>query len=490
MKSQLFTIVFFICFGLFNIASSQITVTLDDLEYSENDYYKMYGRTSLYIVQGLTGKIGGPHTWDFSSGPTDISYTFDYVLPSSTPYVGDFPNATIAEKRTGDGDEAFMFLDFLDGTGRVNFGVFQPGLMTDPYVFDPPITDFPETIEFMDFWDGATTFNASLSGLDIDANYTYTSFCNAYGTLTLPDGLGDFPCLQVNNLEHFEFYWSGILMQEVYIRSIYWLIEDAGIAVIVVSEEGTSPPPEDFAYSSAYSRMFESSKFTTSNEFSLNLKVLLEGPYSSASGTMNTHLNPDFIPVSQPYNILPWNYIGDESVENFPSTDIVDWVLIELRDTTDASLASENTRIAQQAAFLLNTGEVVSMDGVSIPIFDIPITNNLFALVWHRNHIGVLSAEPLFGIDAIYSYDFSTDAMKAFNGSTGHNEIASGIWGMTAGDSDADMNISAGDIVNFWNAETGLQGYHSADFDLNSQVNNQDKNDFWLPNLGSGSILP
>ncbi|MEZ5084388.1 MAG: hypothetical protein R2750_13225 [Bacteroidales bacterium] len=105
--SVLASIVFYLI--ITNAVFPQISITVDDLEYQGGEYYKMYGRNTLYIVQGLTGKIGGPHTWDFSSGPTDQDLAYDYVLPSTTPCSEEFPLASIAEKRTGDGSEAFLF---------------------------------------------------------------------------------------------------------------------------------------------------------------------------------------------------------------------------------------------------------------------------------------------------------------------------------------------------------------------------------------------
>jgi hypothetical protein len=490
MKIRLLSLASVFCLGLSHPVISQITITLEDLEYAEGQNYKMYGRTTLYIVQQFTGKIGGPYTWDFSTGPTNINYTFDYVLPSATPCFADFPSAAITEKRTGDGSSAYLFLDFQNVTGRVNYGACQPGVLDIPYVFNPPIVDFPASINFMDFWDGQATFDAQSGGFDLTVDYFFTAFCNAYGTLTLPGGLGNFPCLQVNYLEHFKYYWEGMLLQESYIRSYYWLIENAGIAVIIVSEEGSAIPPENFSYSAGYNRMYESSKFTVSNEFSLDLKVFLEGPYNSSTGFMNTSLNPDFIPLSQPYNIAPWNYTGTESVAVLPSADIIDWVLIELRDATQASLANGSTRIARQAAFLLKNGHIVGLDGSVLPVFDVPVVNDLFALVWHRNHAGVLSAGPLSGSNGIFSYDFTNAEDKAYGGASGHKQINTGIWGMFSGDGDADGDISIADKTNYWNNDVGEKNYLSSDFNLNSHVTNQDKNDYWQPNVGSGSSVP
>jgi hypothetical protein len=492
MKTNLFfKSLLVLCFFPFLTMQSQITITLNDMEYQDGEYYKMYSRDgSLWIVTGLTGKIGGPHTWDFSAGPTDSDYTFDYVLPSTTPCNADFPIATITEQKTGGGNPAYMYLDYQAGTGRMNYGICQPGTLPSPYVFNPPLIDFPSTIGFMDNWIGNTTFQAEAGGFTVDVEYDFIAFCNGYGTLTLPGGLGDFPCLQVSYLEHYKFIFMGTPLQESYIRSFYWVIPDAGITVIISSQEGSSPPPEDFDYSNVYSRMYESSKLNPSNEFTLNLTVFLEGPYNTVSGLMNTSLNPNNIPTSQPFNVSPWNYAGTESADPIPSVDIVDWVLIELRDATQAIFADATTRIAQQAVFILNDGSVVGMDGTSNPVFDVPVVNGLFAVVWHRNHLGVISASPIPGLNGVYNYNFSNAEAKALGGNLGHKEINPGVWGMIAGDYNADGEIGADDKTTGWMIQAGENGYNSADFNLNSEVNNPDKNDFWIINSGSNCQVP
>jgi hypothetical protein len=61
----------------------------------------------------------------------------------------------------------------------------------------------------------------------------------------------------------------------------------------------------------------------------LNLKVYLEGPFSN--GEMQPILNnSEYIPTIQPYNVSPWNYWGNESVDVIPNSDIIDWVLVEI----------------------------------------------------------------------------------------------------------------------------------------------------------------
>ncbi|MCB2221048.1 MAG: hypothetical protein KQI35_11680 [Bacteroidetes bacterium] len=221
--------------------------------------------------------------------------------------------------------------------------------------------------------------------------------------------------------------------------------------------------------------------------FNLDLKVYLEGPFNGIN--MNTDLN-SILPLYQPYNISPWNYLGEEYTALIPSIDIVDWVLVELRDAAEASSANNTTTIAQQAAFLLNDGSVVDLDGTSILSFDHPIIQSLFVVVWHRNHVGVISANALARFGDIYSYDFTTDDLKVLGGVLGYKELIPGTWGMAGGDGDANGIVESTDKTLIWNPEVGTNGYKTSDFNLNSQVDNKDKNDIWYFNLNIETQVP
>lgn len=222
----------------------------------------------------------------------------------------------------------------------------------------------------------------------------------------------------------------------------------------------------------------------------LGIKVYLEGPFNGAN--MNTNLNSSsLIPLTQPYNTLPWIYNGAEYVASIPNNFVVDWVLVELRDAPDAGSATGATIVAQQAAFLLRNGFVVSTDGQSTLQFNnINIQQSLFAVVWHRNSIGVMSAAALVESGGIYAYDFTTGAGQAYGGSNAHKQIAPGIWGMTGADGNADGQINNGDKNDIWALQAGTGGYKSGDYNLDAQVNNGDKNDVWVPNTGLGGQVP
>ena len=227
----------------------------------------------------------------------------------------------------------------------------------------------------------------------------------------------------------------------------------------------------------------------SSTGFQVDLKVNLEGPFNGA--TMDADLNTGgFLPLAQPYTGAPWFYSGSESVASIPDPAVIDWALIELRDTTEAKFAVPSTMIARQAAFLMSDGTVRGMDAASLPQFNTSVSNGLFAVIWHRNHIGVMSPVQLTGTSGVYSWDFSTGSGQAYGGSLAHKEIASGIWGMTGADGNGDQQINNGDKNDVWAAQAGTGGYRNGDFNMDSQVNNGDKNDIWNPNTGLGGQVP
>jgi serine protease AprX len=221
--------------------------------------------------------------------------------------------------------------------------------------------------------------------------------------------------------------------------------------------------------------------------FSIQIKVFLEGPYNGID--MNTELN-SMLPLTQPYHVSPFNYNGTESVSSIPGSDIVDWILVELRDASDADLAIPATTLSRKAAFLKSDGTIVNMDGSSNLQFNVTVSENLYLVIRHRNHLGIMSSWGLQVISNHSSYDFTTGSSKVLGLESGYKELAADIWGMVAGDGNADGIIDQSDKLAEWKIDAGLQGYLVTDYNLNGQVSNEDKNEYWLPNLGSASQLP
>jgi hypothetical protein len=220
----------------------------------------------------------------------------------------------------------------------------------------------------------------------------------------------------------------------------------------------------------------------------VSLTAMVEGTINGSE--MLTPLNlGGYIPTSQPYNMAPWNYNGTESVTDIPS-DVVDWVLIELRDATSAANATSATMIARQAGFLLSDGSIVSMDGTSSLQFTNSINQQLFAVVHHRNHLGIMSANAVTNTGGVYTYDFTTGYNKTYGGMDGCKEVSPGLWGMMGGDADCDGKILMPDMNILWHPVAGKAGYLPGDFNLDGQVNNLDKDDCWQPNFGKECLVP
>ncbi|MCF8369967.1 MAG: lamin tail domain-containing protein [Bacteroidales bacterium] len=219
--------------------------------------------------------------------------------------------------------------------------------------------------------------------------------------------------------------------------------------------------------------------------FELNIRVFLEGPFNGSG--MNENLG-ELIPLINPYYNSPWNYNGTENVPFLPTTGIVDWILIELRDATSVFGAIPATTLSRQAAFIRNDGYIVGLDGSSRLYFEGSVTNNLFVVINHRNHLSIISNFALTDSDGIYTYDFSTGSNQAYL--FGQKELAPGIWGMISGDTNASGLIDINDKSPEWDGNAGIRAYLPSDINLDSEVENRDKNDYWWPNLGTGTNVP
>lgn len=215
-----------------------------------------------------------------------------------------------------------------------------------------------------------------------------------------------------------------------------------------------------------------------------NLRVFLEGPYNS--GLMSISLNSQgVIPLSQPYNISPWNYDGAESVSSIPA-DVVDWILVQIRYDLDSTAT-----IASKAGFLKSDGSIVGLDGINHLEFEGVIPDQYYVVIHHRNHINVMSNSKHLLRQTPSLYDFTSGIAQYYN-SNGAKQIDSDVWGLWSGDINQDGEITTSDYTIWYNsARVGDSGYQSTDINGDGQVTTSDYT-IWYNNarVGASSSVP
>jgi hypothetical protein len=219
--------------------------------------------------------------------------------------------------------------------------------------------------------------------------------------------------------------------------------------------------------------------------------IKLQGPYNGTD--MDTDLAAQgLIPFEQPFNVAPWNYAGDETVTSVPP-DIVDWVLVELRETTGGpETATADSIVMRRALMLRNDGRAVDPWNQTPELkYDIDLNDNIYMVIWHRNHLGVMSSVPISDGDSPAFYDFSESVDKAYGGADAQADLGNGVYGMMGGDADYSQTITEQDKLGFWTPNAGTQvNYQTYDFNLDGQIDNKDKDDTWAGNIGAESQVP
>ncbi len=218
----------------------------------------------------------------------------------------------------------------------------------------------------------------------------------------------------------------------------------------------------------------------------VNGKTFLQGSYNTVTKTMTTNLQ-GLLPLSQPYFSAPWNYLGSETATTIPAN-VTDWVLVQLRTLPTASSA-----VATRAGLLLKTGAITDLDAISSLSFTGIGPGYYYVVIYHRNHIAVMSSAPV-QINA-YSgfYDFSADPSGNFGGVSGLKLIDPSVnrWGMISADATNDQNIYINDYTDHWVPTFGtINGYSRADFNMDGNVYIDDYTDHWVPNFGKTNPLP
>ena len=209
----------------------------------------------------------------------------------------------------------------------------------------------------------------------------------------------------------------------------------------------------------------------------VKVRVFLQCPYAG-NGLMNTNLQ-SIIPNDQPYNRIPWNHIGNETLNSIP-VNMVDWILVELRDAADSSLI-----VAQRAAILLNDGNIADTNLAPSVNFDGVPPGNYYLCLHHRNHLPVMSANPIAIPNAsVYDFSDTLNFPPYGGGSQALIELEPGVYGMIGGDVNSDgtlkysgPNNDRGLVLQLIVNQTGstnitatTNGYYDEDINMNGTV--------------------
>ncbi|MEZ4957559.1 MAG: DUF1501 domain-containing protein [Saprospiraceae bacterium] len=206
----------------------------------------------------------------------------------------------------------------------------------------------------------------------------------------------------------------------------------------------------------------------------VQVRLMLEGLYDPMTQTMQSTLkNNGLLPLQQPFTGAPFNYNGTEAATTFP-TDTVDWVLLELRDAEDLSQV-----VARKAVLLQSNGFVMETDGIPGVIFDGVTEGSYHIAVLHRNHLGVISSEPILVNAPSFVYDFTQSELTA----AGHSQLkkVGMAYCLLAGDVDGNHLIDNRDFNLIEQTDGQSSVYHPADVNADGQVDAAD-HDLWFDN--------
>jgi len=187
--------------------------------------------------------------------------------------------------------------------------------------------------------------------------------------------------------------------------------------------------------------------------------IAFEG-YQGANGMSTFYADNNLLPTSQPFNVPPFNYNGAESI-NFEPPNIVDWVLLELRDANDESLVMDSRAVLVNAQ-----GELMTTSGdLIINFYDLNI-GDYFVAIHHLGHISVISDSPL-SLPLSAPFTFSSSNVSGIN----QMKTVGGVDVMIAGDYDNSNTINFSDFVLWLSNNNALNTYASFDADGNGTVN-------------------
>ncbi|MBK7941108.1 MAG: fibronectin type III domain-containing protein [Flavobacteriales bacterium] len=206
--------------------------------------------------------------------------------------------------------------------------------------------------------------------------------------------------------------------------------------------------------------------------------VLLDGAWRSAANLMVDSLRRQgVLPLTEPYSAAGHLLTGATTTTAqvlavTGANAITDWVLVELRSATTPAQVLE-----ARAALVQRDGDVVAVDGTS-PLGFCLAAGSYHVAVRHRNHLGVMTAQPIALSGTATALDLSVattatwgaNARKSANGRTllwSGNVVGDAQVKYTGGSNDRDPILT---LIGGTVPTATVPGYHAADVTLDGQV--------------------
>ncbi len=179
----------------------------------------------------------------------------------------------------------------------------------------------------------------------------------------------------------------------------------------------------------------------------ISAKVFLQGAYLNPNMGEESLMRDDLrvaghLPTTSPYSdalTCDASVFNDGGASGTGATadNIVDWIWVELRDTTDNTMV-----VSGSSALLQRDGDIVGVDGLSDVLFATE-TGNYHIAVKHRNHLGVMTSlayslshvpSGINFTNAGFPITFGSNAQTTFG-------MPSNTLGMWAGDANNDGEV-------------------------------------------------
>ena len=198
--------------------------------------------------------------------------------------------------------------------------------------------------------------------------------------------------------------------------------------------------------------------FNTSDSYILNdfpriklaIKIILQGAYLNPNTGEETLMRDNLrtlnlLPTTSPYsdgvicNSSVFNNGGSDG-NGAINDDIVDWVLVEIRNSTDNTIVESS-----KSALLQRDGDVVDIDGIS-PLVIYYSPGDYYVAVKHRNHLGVMTAISAYLSPTVQNANFINSSFNVYGTYSRIN--INGKMALWAGDANNNGSIEFSGINN------------------------------------------